>query len=138
MFVLGLHLKCNVSAIPIFPTKVTVEITNRLSMKHLDVHCKDKHHDLGLITLNVNATYSFRFYPNYYLPRTLYFCRFEWLDSDYHFDIYVEKRDGYCIHNRYHCSWDILENGPCKITHGHPRCFTWNKVFTGKNNTFSL
>jgi len=38
----------NVVGSPIFPTKVPVEITYRLTDRSLVVRCKDKHHDLGL------------------------------------------------------------------------------------------
>jgi len=132
LLVLALHLKCMVSADPILPTKVTVEIINKLDMVYLDLRCKDKHNDLGSITLNVSETYRFRFYPNYFLPVTLYFCRFVWLAGDYYFDIYVQKRDGYCIHNR--CSWEIFETGPCKIKRGYSECFPWDRTFEEKKN----
>jgi len=134
LLVLALQLKCS-GAIPIIPSKVTVEIINELNMLYLVLRCKDKHKDLGFITLNVNETYRFRFYPNYFLPVTLYFCRFIWLDGDYYFNIYEEKRDGYCIHDR--CLWEILENGPCKIKREYRQCFMWDKALAGKNNTVS-
>jgi len=126
LLVVVVQLEGIVSAAPFFPTKITVEITNKLStkQKQLDLYCKDKHHDLGLIKLNVNETYRFRFFPEYFIPTTLYFCHFVWSNGDHHFDIYVEKRDVYCTHNR--CSWKILENGPCKINSESPQCFSWN------------
>ncbi|KAG2383876.1 uncharacterized protein HKW66_Vig0256920 [Vigna angularis] len=121
---LVLQLTGIVTAIPFFPTKVSVEITNKLSRKDLHLHCKDKHNDLGIVELKVNETYSFRFYPQFFFPSTLYFCHFTWLYGDHRFDIYVEYRDLYCIHNL--CSWEILENGPCKIKKsGKRECFAW-------------
>ena len=126
LVVVGVKLKGSVSAVPLFPTKVTVQITNKLStkQKQLDLRCKDKHHDLGLIKLNINQTYSFRFFPEYFIPTTLYFCHFVWSNGDHHFNIYVEERDFYCSH--YRCSWEIIENGPCKIKPESRQCFMWN------------
>jgi len=79
----------NVIDTPIFPTKVTVEITYCLTDRSLVVRCKDKHHDMGLQQLNVGEKYIFCFYPNYFLPIILFFCHFVWLKGDHHFDIYV-------------------------------------------------
>jgi len=106
------------------PTRVTVEITNGLTKKVLSVHCKDKNNNLGFVELDVGQTFSFRFYPNYFLPRTLYFCYFQWIGVGHSFDIYVQKRDDYCSHNR--CSWVIAENGPCMIKPLSRECFKWN------------
>ncbi|ESW22888.1 hypothetical protein PHAVU_004G003200 [Phaseolus vulgaris] len=108
---------------PFIPTKVTVDITNRLEKRYLALRCKDKHHDLGLQQLNVGQTFSFRFYPNYFINATLYFCHFVWSGGDHHFDIYVEERDEYGHHNR--CSWDIFATGPCKYNPGPQQCFKW-------------
>ncbi|KAG2383875.1 uncharacterized protein HKW66_Vig0256930 [Vigna angularis] len=127
ILVLLLQLKGKITATPILPTKVSVEITNKLNMKHLIVNCKDKHNNLGVIELYVNETYTFRFYPNYIFPQTLYFCHFTWLYNDHHFDIYVEYRDLWCTHNV--CSWEIFENGPCKIKPESRQCFSWDKVY---------
>jgi len=125
LVIVGVKLKGGgVSAVNLFPKKVTVQITNKLSMKQLDLHCKDKHHDLGLITLNVNETYRFRFYTQFFTLTTLYFCHFVWSNGDHHFDIYVQKRDLFCFH--YRCSWEILENGPCQLAPGTRHCFMWN------------
>jgi len=125
--ILALQLKANeIATVPILPTKITVEITNRLNMKVLGLHCKDKDHDLGFIALDVGQTYRFRFYPNYFFARTLYFCHFQWIGELHYFDIYVERRDEYCFHNR--CSWVIVENGPCKIKPISYECFYWNSA----------
>ncbi|ESW22891.1 hypothetical protein PHAVU_004G003500 [Phaseolus vulgaris] len=123
MLILAMQLKGS-DRFRITTTKVTVEITNRLNKKILILHCQEKHRDLGVHVLNVGETYSFRFYPNYFLPVTLYFCRFVYLGGDHHFDIYVERRDEYCFHNR--CSWEIVEDGPCEIKPSSRECFSWN------------
>ncbi|ESW22890.1 hypothetical protein PHAVU_004G003400 [Phaseolus vulgaris] len=120
---IGDQLKCGESHVPILPTRVTVEITNRLIDRYLAVRCKDKHNDFGVQYLNVGETFSFRFFPKYYYPSTLFFCQFVWLEGDYYFDIYVQDRDGYCHHNK--CSWDIVAKGPCQ-TDGIRECYGWN------------
>ncbi|WVZ14633.1 hypothetical protein V8G54_012199 [Vigna mungo] len=135
LLVLLLQFKGRVTAVPILPTKVTVEITNKLNNESLTLHCKDKYNDKGVVTLNVNKTYRFRFYPNYFFPLTLYFCHFVWIEAEYYFNIYVQKRDGYCFHNR--CPWEVLENGPCKIKSESRECFIWKTSYVEKNNTFS-
>ncbi|KAK7365210.1 hypothetical protein VNO80_14086 [Phaseolus coccineus] len=124
LLILALQLKGSEIGGPIIPTKVTVEITNRLNMKILGLRCQEKHRDMGVHILNVGETYSFRFYPNYLFPVTLYFCHFKYSGGDHHFDIYVQRRDDYCFHNR--CSWEIVENGPCKIKPRSRECFNWN------------
>ena len=104
IFIGNRHLKCSVSGSPIVvvPTKVTVEITNRLTDRYLAVHCKDKNNDLGVHQINVGQTYSFSFTPNFVFPSTLYFCDFTWLEGFHYFDIYVQLRDQYC--NKFKCS----------------------------------
>ncbi|TKY50488.1 Plant self-incompatibility S1 [Spatholobus suberectus] len=113
------------------PSKVTVEMSNNLTLKQLDLHCKDKHNDLGPQTLNVGDTYSFRFRPNAFANVTLYFCRFVWVGAVHYFDIYVQERDTpTCDDNR--CSWQIFEEGPCKIMERSRECFKWNEVPIGR------
>jgi len=122
---LGVQLKYGVSGAPLLPTKVTVEITNRLTNKNLTVHCKDKNTDLGEHQINVGQTYSFSFFPKYFIPSTLYFCHFVWSEENHYFDIYVQSRDEYCTKNN--CSWDIVATGPCKSNSAIRDCFPWNK-----------
>jgi len=126
----GLQLKCVKTGVPFFPSKETVSITNRLDMRYLAVQCKDKHNDLGVQQLNVGETFSFRFLPDIFFPESLYFCHFVWLEGDHYFDIYVEKRDSYCIEDS--CSWDIFANGPCRIISGHRECYGWNPPVVGE------
>ncbi|KAK7405689.1 hypothetical protein VNO78_07295 [Psophocarpus tetragonolobus] len=109
-----------------FWPKVTVAITNRLTMKTLGLHCKDKHHDLGYHELKVGQTYIFAVTPKIIFKVTLYFCKFVWLHESHYFDIYVELRDGFCKDNI--CTWDIFARGPCKIRPTSRECFSWNKV----------
>ena len=139
-----MQFECGESGSPLLPTKVTVEITNRLTDRYLAVQCKDKHHDLGVQQLNVGQTFSFNFYPNFFLTSTLYFCHFVWLEGDRYFNIYEEDIDGYCDHH-HTCYWDILATGPCKYQPGPRRCFRWNPPALRKrllleknNNTLSM
>ncbi|WVZ14631.1 hypothetical protein V8G54_012197 [Vigna mungo] len=127
----GVQLKCGESAFPVFPTKVTIEIKNRLTQRDLTVHCKDKNTDLGVHKLNVGEAYSFQFF----LPTTLYFCRFTWLEGDHNFDIYVQDRDGNCTANT--CLWEISATGPCRTNRLPPLCFGWNppSAVQQSNNT---
>lgn len=118
--------------------KVTVEITNKLHPKalgfqELSVHCKDKHHDLGPVTLKFGETYSFRFAPNIIVSKTLYFCRFIWSGGDHRFDIYVQERDYYCHHAL--CYWEIFDSGPCgtiKYASNSSVCFLWDRASRAK------
>jgi len=132
LFFGGSHLKYCVSGSPIVvvPTKVTVEITNRLIDRYLAVHCKDKNNDFGVHQINVGQTYNFSFTPNFVFPSTLYFCDFTWLEGFHYFDIYVQRRDQYC--NKFKCSWDIVATGPCKTNDPSRNCFPWNKAAAGK------
>ncbi|KAG2383880.1 uncharacterized protein HKW66_Vig0256880 [Vigna angularis] len=123
----GVQFKCGESLgglPPVLPTKVTVQITNRLSMRYLAVQCKDKHSDLGVHQLNVGETYSFQFFPKFYFPTTLYFCHFVWLEGDHYFDIYDQDRDGYCKGNT--CIWEIFPTGPCRTNKDPRQCYGWN------------
>jgi len=74
--IFGVQLKCGESIAPILPTRVAVEIINRLVDRYLVVQCKDKHNDFGMQQLNVGETFSFRFFPKYYYPSTLFFLSF--------------------------------------------------------------
>ncbi|WVZ14000.1 hypothetical protein V8G54_011566 [Vigna mungo] len=134
----GVQLKCGESGVPVLPTKVTVQITNRLSERYLAVHCKDKNTDLGVHQLNVGETYSFKFFPKYYFPTTLYFCHFTWLEADHYFDIYVQDRDGYCSDNT--CIWEIFADGPCRTNKDPRHCYGWNPPSAAqqRNNTLPV
>ncbi|TKY50489.1 tRNA pseudouridine synthase B [Spatholobus suberectus] len=110
----------------LLPSKVTVEMSNNLTLMQLDLHCKDKHNDLGPQTLNDGDTYSFRFRPNAFADVTLYFCRFAWIGTVYHFDIYDQERDKLSCDDNC-CSWQIFEEGPCKIKERSRECFKWNE-----------
>jgi len=123
---LGVQLKYDVSGAPLFPTEVTVEMTNRLTNRNLALRCKDKNNDLGVHQINVFQTYSFSFFPKNFFSSTLYFCHFVWSEGNHYFDIYMQERDGYCDKN-HKCSWDIIEAGPCKNTKASLDCFVWNK-----------
>jgi len=140
---LGVQLKCGESIAPLFPPKVTVVITNSLFNGILALHCKSKDNDLGVQHLNVEQSYSFSFFPNYFIPSTLFFCQFVWVGGNHFFDIYVETRDGYCHGNT--CSWNIIGNGPCQWISGALKCFPWNppteeqRLFLQQsNNTLSV
>ncbi|KAK7365209.1 hypothetical protein VNO80_14084 [Phaseolus coccineus] len=107
----------------LFPSKVTIEMTNFIQKQHLIVHCKDKKHDLGAQIINTGETYSFVVTPNAFAKVTLYFCKFYFASSSYYFDIYRQDRDDCPDHG---CYWDIFENGPCKINLRSRQCFSWN------------
>ncbi|MED6187691.1 hypothetical protein PIB30_078833, partial [Stylosanthes scabra] len=50
-------------------SKTKVEVFNRLTNGViLGFHCKDKHHDLGPVTLQPNQSWSFRFLPDLFNP----------------------------------------------------------------------
>ena len=104
----------------LIPDKTIVEIINKLNNTQLGVHCKDKHHDLGFQTLQVDRTWSFRFRPNPFWQSTLYFCSFVWFQHLHHFDVYEQERDT-CTS----CNWEIFESGPCRITDESRDCFNW-------------
>jgi len=139
LLILSLQLKGSESNDQLLPKensvhyKVTVQITNKLHTKlgfqQLNLHCKDKFHDLGPVTLKFGETYSFRFAPNIFISTTLCFCRFVWLGGDHRFDIYVQKRDYYCHHAL--CYWEIFDGGPCgtiKYESNSSVCFLWDRA----------
>jgi len=110
--------------------KLTIQITNQLHVKdpQLFVHCKDKKHDVGPVTLKFGESFHFRIRENFWFPTALYFCHFVWPGADYHFDIYVQSRDLGCHH--YKCYWEIYDSGPCGTIlqeSGSTVCFPWNK-----------
>ncbi|KAE9612739.1 putative plant self-incompatibility S1 [Lupinus albus] len=73
-------------------------------LKPLTVHCKDKHNDDGVYTLQPGESHRFKFYPNPIFHKTLWFCSFQWTGAFRHFDIYDQKRDK-CEHVQ--CFWEI-------------------------------
>ncbi|KAG2383873.1 uncharacterized protein HKW66_Vig0256950 [Vigna angularis] len=101
------------------PDKVDILIYNFVS-KNLTIHCKDKHHDLGIYTLNYEEAYKFSFKPNFLRKVTLYFCSFKWIGGSHYFDIYNEDRDD-CSQ----CAWTIFKKGPCKHYPNYDVCFKW-------------
>jgi len=138
LLILALELKDSESTDQIIPHKITVSMTNRfLGEKQVNIHCKDKDHNLGTVTVNVSDTYSFRFFPSFFFNNTLYFCRFMWNGGDHRFDIYVQRRDLLC--NDHRCSWDIFEKRPCDVSFGVPsrKCYSWDSSSLETNNTLS-
>ncbi|KAL4374543.1 hypothetical protein HN51_008362 [Arachis hypogaea] len=116
--------KCNVGECGfLLPEKVVLEIINKLNSKtNLNVHCKDKRHDLNLQTIQPNQSWSFKFLPNPVWDSTLYFCSFTWSQTLHRFDVYAESRDQKeCTK----CSWEISESGPCRVTSQDRNCFKW-------------
>ena len=100
-------------------TTSKVQIYNKITIgEDLDVHCKDKNHDLGTHTLKEDEMYEFTVTLNLLIPNVLYFCSFHWLDYNFYFDIYKQTRDYGCDP----CTWEIYENGPCK----DGDCHGWN------------
>jgi hypothetical protein len=71
----------------------TVNITNVLSDGYtLALNCKSKNNDLGAHNLKTNDFFAFTFKPDFW-GRTLYFCKFQWSNKSYWYDIYDYKRD---------------------------------------------
>ncbi|KAF7815118.1 S-protein-like protein 5-like [Senna tora] len=108
----------------IIPHKVTVQIINDLSQpQDLTLHCKDKHHDLGVHTLRVGEMFDFRFRPNMFEKFTLYYCGFRWPSSPllHRFDIYDQARDSCKM-----CTWKITEKGACTYDGSFTHCYLWN------------
>lgn len=140
LIVLGEHLKGSNGG---FHKIVTVKITNKLysskiGYPDLNLHCRDKLHNLHPVTLKYNETYKFRFLPNFFASVTLYFCHFVWPTGNYHFDIYDEERDFEC--NHYLCNWEIHEYGPCGTIYAGSStvaCFAWGKALPANNFTLS-
>ncbi|BAU00937.1 hypothetical protein VIGAN_11007800 [Vigna angularis var. angularis] len=140
VLILGEHLKGGESSLQ---QRVTVKIVNKLHSSkigypELSVHCRDKFHNLGQVTLKYNEMFRFRFLPNVFASFTLYYCRFMWPGGNsYIFDIYVQERDYEC--NHYVCYWEITEDGPCGAIYAGSHttaCFRW-KALPAKNYTLS-
>ncbi|KAE9612687.1 putative plant self-incompatibility S1 [Lupinus albus] len=87
-----------------------VLMTNQISTP-LTLHCKDKHHDDHLNTLQPGESHRFKFIPNPFRKSFLWFCSFNRTGALHYFDIYIQKRD-YCTNDL--CTWDIYTNGLCK------------------------
>lgn len=58
--------------------------------KELQLHCKSKHHDLGIQILKPGEFFEFKFNA---MPFTLYFCGFVFDNKLHWFDIYKFYRD---------------------------------------------
>jgi hypothetical protein len=99
-------------------------VTAYITTHQVRIGCKDKNSNFGFRLLKFGETYTFSFFfPEFPFPKSLYFCKFLWLNAFHHFDIYVQKRDqGDCGND---CRWIIEESGPCKISDGI-NCFPWN------------
>jgi len=69
--------------------RVTVHVTNNLNDLQLGDDCKDKNRDFGFQTLKVGESYTFQFKPLFFLPKSLYFCSFSWINGNHRFDILV-------------------------------------------------
>lgn len=109
------------------PLKQTiVKINNTLESKvTIQVHCKDKDHDLGIHQIPYYHTYEFGFVTSKF-GRSLYFCGFIWNDKLHWFDIYVNSRDVSLCGKR--CWWIVKESGPCLLdTPIGEDCFPWNQ-----------
>lgn len=96
----------------LIPDPVTVTLVNKIEYGlPVNVHCKSKNDDLGVHTLALGQSYSFKFRPNVF-GVTLFYCSFAWVGQHeiYWFDVYNDKRDaGICTT----CQWIIHEAGIC-------------------------
>ncbi|KAE9612736.1 putative plant self-incompatibility S1 [Lupinus albus] len=116
----------------LIPPKTKVIITNNM-LEPLTIHCKDKHNDDGVYTLQPGENHRFKFYPNPIFHKTLWFCSFQWTGAFHHFDIYDQKRDR-CEYLQ--CFWKINKPGPCKTHTQYDLpflCYTWNENPLTKN-----
>ncbi|KAE9612737.1 putative plant self-incompatibility S1 [Lupinus albus] len=110
----------------LIPSRTRVTITNKL-IEPLTIHCKDKHNDDGVYTLQPGESHSFRFYANPFLRRSLWFCSFQWTGAFHHFDIFDQRRDKCEYYDL--CFWEIRKPGvPCRIRDNNdiPLCYPWN------------
>ncbi|KOM56962.1 hypothetical protein LR48_Vigan10g285400 [Vigna angularis] len=132
LLILASELRRSESSDQFLPHSVAVKIANMLTLKQLTLHCRDKNHDLGIATINVGESFVFYVNPNFFLDKTLYYCRFIWKDANHRFDIYVQHRDHVCNNNV--CSWQIFEKRPCDVSFGVlvRKCYVWPT-----NNTLS-
>ncbi|XP_073223522.1 S-protein homolog 5-like [Cicer arietinum] len=112
-----------------WPTRAHVYVTNNITNYQLGVECKDKNSNFGFRALQFGESYSFSFMPKYFIPRSLYFCKFSWKAAFHRFDIYIQTRDQPDCDT--HCQWLVNESGPCKIKTGSVVCFHWNDVVIG-------
>ncbi|KAE9612742.1 putative plant self-incompatibility S1 [Lupinus albus] len=108
----------------LIPSKTRVTITNKMTVP-MTIHCKDKHNDDGVYTLQPGESHRFQFYPNPFFRRSLWFCSFQWTGAFHHFDIYDQKRNECDYHK---CFWEIREPGvPCRINYNDDVfCYPWN------------
>lgn len=101
-----------------------ITITNNLGEgKFLTLDCKSKQFDIGVSRIKPNGVYAFQIKPNF-LGTTLFFCKAQWDNLTYWFDVYKYKRDkndgpdyswtvdmsGACLHkkdNTTDCQWFV-------------------------------
>ncbi|XP_054790342.1 S-protein homolog 5-like [Prosopis cineraria] len=102
------------------------------SSADLTLHCKDKNHDLGEVTISFKDLYSFKFTADPWAWRSLYFCSFWWssTSSRHYYDVYVQKRDKCHL-----CIWTIYEDGPCDAD---GFCYPWNRQPQSKRAPLSV
>ncbi|CAL0317311.1 unnamed protein product [Lupinus luteus] len=105
-----------------FVNKTQVLMMNNQSQP-LVVRCKDKSHDNGYVALNPGQSYDFKFIPNPFLNRTLWYCTFSWKGANHTFDIYNELRDRCTL-----CIWELFEANLCKKSPAERsrECFAWD------------
>src|ERR1051325_446510 len=112
----------------LIPPETTVTLVNQIEYGiPVNVHCKSKNDDLGIHTIPLGQSYSFKFRPNL-LGTTLFYCSFTWTGQHeiYWFNVFDHKRDaGLCTT----CQWIIHEYSVCmqhpKTTDGNQICYTY-------------
>ncbi|CAL0317026.1 unnamed protein product [Lupinus luteus] len=105
-----------------FAKTIEVTLVNDIS-EPLTIHCKDKNHDDGVHTLKPDESHCFVLLTTV-VPKTLWYCNFNWTGTSHSFDIYVQKRDK-C--DEKHCFWNIKKDGPCNIGAPGTGCYPWDK-----------
>ena len=113
-------MRINCELTGFFSSSIRVDLVNHLdSGADLTIHCKEKHNDLGYVTVKSQKTYSFSFHVTNIILNKLFFCSFQWSSGPLHyFDVYDQFRDT-CEY----CLWNIGENGPCNMKGD---CKAWN------------
>ncbi|KAF1879346.1 hypothetical protein Lal_00005812 [Lupinus albus] len=104
-----------------FAKDTSITMFNNMSQP-LTIHCKEKGYDDGFHIVAPGESYRLTIAILIIVPRSLWFCSFNWTEAFYSFDIYVQKRDKGCGHHG--CNWNIKKEGPCKIGGD---CYPWTK-----------
>lgn len=95
--------------------RVFVNISNEVGQGlDLTFSCKSKNDDLGSHTLVEHGFFVFNFKPNYW-GTTKFYCKFDWKDNHYTFDIYDYSRDKSKGPNY---NWQIKTTGACVLYTG--------------------